>query len=141
MAVSFDDGALRDSFVEAVNFISGELLETGVSAERIGLAALQRWSQAVCVTDAQINPPGPTISVVNNAYLDIFRCDVDQAVGRSRRVGQGPLTNRHVLDRLRSHIEAGESIQAQAINYRFDRFDQTEHAPGCRRLGRPTCDR
>lgn len=72
MAVSFDDGALRDSFVEAVNFVSGELLETGVSAERIGLAALQRWSQAVCVNDAQINPPGPTISVVNNAYLGIF---------------------------------------------------------------------
>ena len=47
MAVSFDDGALRDSFVEAVNFVSGELLETGVSAERIDLAALQRWSQAV----------------------------------------------------------------------------------------------
>lgn len=135
MGVPFDDGALRDSFVEAVNFVSGELLETGVSAERIGLAALRRWSQAVCVTDAQINPPGPEISFVNNAYLDIFRCDVDKAVGRSRRVGQSPLTNRHVLDRLRSHIEAGESMQAQAINYRFDRFDQTEHAPGCRRLG------
>lgn len=58
-------------------------------------------------------------SFVNRAYTEIFRCDADQVIGRLPRIGQGPLTNRRVLDRLRAHIEAGESVQA--INYRFDR--------------------
>lgn len=121
MAVPFDDEVPRDSFVESVNLVAGESSEIGIGVERIGLAVLQRSRQAVCVTDAQINRPGPTISFVNSAYTEIFRCDANQAIGRSPRVGQGPLTNRRVLDRLRAHIEAGESVQAQAINYRFDR--------------------
>ena len=121
MAVPFDDEVPRDSFVEPVNLVAGESSEIGVGVERIGLAALQRSRQAMCVTDAQINRPGPTISFVNSAYTEIFRCHANQAIGRSPRMGQGPLTNRRVLDRLRSHIEAGKSVQAQAINYRFDR--------------------
>ena len=121
MAVLFDDEVPRDSFVESVNLVAGESSEIGIGVESIGVAVLQRSRQAVCVTDAQINRPGPTISFVNSAYTEIFRCDANQAIGRSPRVGRGPLTNRRVLDRLRAHIEAGESVQAQAINYRFDR--------------------
>jgi PAS domain S-box-containing protein len=122
MPVSLDDDLLRDSFVKPVDPIStGESPEIGLGIETIGLAALQQSRQAVCVTDAQVDLPGPRISFVNRAYTEIFRCDADQVIGRSPRIGQGPLTNRHVLNRLRAHIEAGESVQAQAINYRFDR--------------------
>ncbi len=127
-----DDGAaLCDSFVELIESIPTDLVGAGrdgidgrpaaIDVEEFGLTALQGSRQAVCVTDAFINAPGPTISYVNDAYADIFCCEPDDVVGQTPRVGQGPLTNRHVLDRLRAHLTAGESVRAQAINYRFDR--------------------
>jgi PAS domain S-box-containing protein len=122
MPVSLDDELLRDSFVESIDpLLAAESPQVGLGIETIGLAALQQSRQAVCITDAQVDLPGPAISFVNSAYTEIFRCDADQVIGRSPRIGQGPLTNRRVLDRLRAHIEVGESVQAQAINYRFDR--------------------
>lgn len=127
---SIDDGALHDAFVERIESIPtelGELDRAGTTAQplidvdQLGLAMLQGSRQAVCLTDAVISRPGPRIAYINDAYADMFCCQPADVIGRTPRVGQGPLTNRHVLDRLRDHLEAGESVQAQAINYRFDR--------------------
>jgi PAS domain S-box-containing protein len=121
MSVSLHDDLARDSFVRPIDVAPHDSLLLDHGIDRIGITALEQSRQAVCITNAQIDLPGPIISFVNRAYTDIFGCAAEEVIGRSPRLGQGTLTNRHVLDRLRDHLEAGESIQAQAINYRFDR--------------------
>lgn len=108
-AVEQDDSSTSDWSV--VDGVLGPAVAAGLTDSR----------QAICITDANLDRPGPTIAFVNDAYTDIFCCDPADVIGQNPRIGQGPLTNRKVLDRLRSHLEAGKSVQAQAINYRFDR--------------------
>ena len=111
----------RDSFVEVVDPVSNDAAAVALDAISAGVRALQDSRQAVCITDAMVDLPGPTITYVNDAYTDIFACDAMDVIGLTPRFGQGPLTNRRVLDRLRVHLTAGASVEAQAINYRFDR--------------------
>lgn len=122
----FDIDVPRSSYVEKVESDAGlDSTDASIIVDSLLGASvatgLRDSRQAICITDANIDLPGPTISFVNAAYTDIFCCTAHDVVGRSPRVGQGPLTNRKVLDRLRRHLEAGESVQAQAINYRLDR--------------------
>lgn len=83
-------------------------------------AALDQSSQATLITLADIDPPGPTVVHVNNAYLDLFCCDRNDIEGHSPRLTQGPLTDRGVLDEIRACLEVGAPVRAQAVNYRFD---------------------
>lgn len=85
------------------------------------MATLDQIGQGVCVSDATIDLPGPVIEYVNDAYLDIFCCSRDDVVGRDPRFGQGPLTDRRALARIRDHLVAERTVLVQAINYRFDR--------------------
>ncbi len=134
---TIDSAAVRDSFVEPIPPTSTHLADLSdladldraadadplrllVDIDRLGWSALQGSRQALCVTDARVDLPGPRIFYVNDAYTNIFCCERSDVIGQTPRLGQGPLTNRHVLDRLRTHLEAGESVQAQAINYRID---------------------
>ena len=127
LRTTIDSEELHDSFVESIEPVPTELfgadegLPAPIDIDQLGVTALQGSRQAVCLTDALVDAPGPRISYINDAYADIFCCEPIDVLGLTPRVGQGPLTNRHVLDRLRIHLEAGESVQAQAINYRFDR--------------------
>ncbi len=124
---TIDSEELHDSFVELIQPVPTELVGVDDTAlapidiDQLGLTAIQGSRQAVCLTDALVDAPGPRILYINDAYADIFCCEPADVIGQTPRVVQGPLTNRHVLDRLRAHLEAGESVQAQAINYRFDR--------------------
>lgn len=87
----------------------------------LGQASLDQIGQGVCVTDARLDLPGPVIEFVNDAYLDIFCCTLDDVIGRHPRLGQGPLTNRRALARIREHLVAERAVRVQAINYRIDR--------------------
>ncbi|WP_420452172.1 PAS domain-containing protein [Ilumatobacter sp.] len=118
-------------------------LPTASAVARLGDLAgeiLEQSGQAVCVTDAELDRPGPRISWVNPAYLDIFCCDIDDVIGRSPRFAQGPLTDRVVLDRIREHLVEGTPVRAQVINYRFDRtvFRLRWSIDPIRRAGRVT---
>lgn len=84
-------------------------------------ATLDQVGQGVCVTDARVDLPGPVIEYVNDAYLDIFCCTRDDVIGRDPRFGQGPLTDRNALSRIREHLVTERSLRVQAINYRIDR--------------------
>lgn len=91
--------------------------QTGATHD-VGVLELSR--QAVLITDAQIDAPGPVVEHANQAYLDMFCCERADVVGKSPRIGQGPLTDRAVLDRVRGHLADAAPIRAQVINYRFD---------------------
>lgn len=112
-----DSGPWRDSFTVPTDTVVPA--SPGVSAD-VALLALEQAGHAVCITDAELDEPGPRLQYVNQAYLDMFCCDENEVLGRTPRIGQGPLTSRSVLDRIREHLEAGTSLRAQAINYRVD---------------------
>ena len=87
----------------------------------VAIASLAQSREAICLTDAMVDRPGPRILFVNRAYLDLFCCDEEDAIGSTPRIGQGPLTDRRVLDRIREHLVEARPVRAQAINYRLDR--------------------
>ncbi len=84
------------------------------------LAAVEASGEAILITSADLDEPGPRIEYANPAFAHMTGYNAHEVVGRSPRILQGPLTDRAVLDRMRAAFEAGEAFQAEAVNYRKD---------------------
>ncbi|MCJ2035580.1 HWE histidine kinase domain-containing protein [Methylobacterium sp. J-068] len=84
------------------------------------LAAVEATGEAIIITSAVLDEPGPTIEYANAAFTRMTGYAADEVLGRSPRLLQGPLTDRAVLDRMRAAFLAGEAFQGEALNYRKD---------------------
>lgn len=82
--------------------------------------AVRAQGDAVCITDSLLDPPGPQILFVNEAFTRLTGYAAEDVVGRSPRILQGPLTERGVMDLLRRRLEQGKRFVGEAINYRKD---------------------
>ena len=83
-------------------------------------AAMEATNEAILITNAELDEPGPRIEYANPAFTRLTGYAVEEVVGRSPRLLQGPKTERHALDRIRAALVAGEAYQGEAINYRKD---------------------
>jgi PAS domain S-box-containing protein len=83
-------------------------------------SAVEQSREAITITDADLDLPGPKIVFVNAAFTKMTGYTAAQAVGHTPRILQGPRTDRSVLDRLRANLEKGEVFEGEAINYRQD---------------------
>ncbi len=83
-------------------------------------SALDGIGEAVVITGSQLQWPGPTIEYVNSAFCEMTGYSTKEIIGKTPRILQGPLTDRAVLDRLRSELETREAFQGTGINYRKD---------------------
>jgi diguanylate cyclase (GGDEF)-like protein/PAS domain S-box-containing protein len=83
-------------------------------------SAVESALDAVMVTDADLDAPGPRILYVNDAFTRMTGWTPGDLVGRTPRVLQGPATDRETLDRLRDDLREHGSFQGQAVNYRRD---------------------
>lgn len=83
-------------------------------------AALDQTRSAACITSSKLDWPGPEIVYVNPAYCEMTGREVDEVIGDTPRIMQGPLTSRKVLDRLRADLEAGRPFVGETVNYRKD---------------------
>lgn len=92
---------------------AGELDELLVRAVHVSRSA-------VCITDATLDEPGPRIVYVNPSFTRITGYDPEEVIGRTPRLLHGPLTDREVLDHLRTALTAGQAFQGELINYRKD---------------------
>ena len=92
----------------------------GGSLFSILLKAVEDASEAIVVTEARLEEPGPRILWVNPAFTHITGYERDEAVGQTPRILQGPKTEPSVLRRLRKRLRAGERFEGEAINYRKD---------------------
>ena len=81
------------------------------------LAALP---MAVCVTDAELDWPGPRIRYVNAAFEALFGYAAAELVGATPRVLQGAATNRDVFYDLKPTLRAGRTWRGRTVNYRND---------------------
>jgi len=128
------DQSYRDMLVRAVPILSEDgsihewvgihmdITERKETEERLRLlgSAVEQSTESVVITDAQLDLPGPAIVFVNPAFTKMTGYEADEVLGKSPRVLQGPRTDKQVMSRLRQSLEAGETAEAQAINYRKD---------------------
>jgi PAS domain S-box-containing protein len=107
----------------AVTSQADDVADIGAVAglSRVLLAALEQTRSATCITTADLDEPGPQIVYVNPAYCAMTGRDRRDVLGSTPRLMQGPLTDRRVLDRLRSDLAAGRSFSGETVNYRTDR--------------------
>ena len=121
------EGGLHQA--DLFSYIGEDVTEARRSAARIRTlaATVESASDAILITDARIDPPGPTIVYANPAHGQLTGYRPDEVLGQSPRMFQGPETERAVLDRVRRRIEAGEPVSAETVNYRKDGSPFTVH--------------
>ncbi len=118
---SFSD-ADRTLLRRLADLVSG-LLESRQRTYQVGYltSALEQIEEAVVVTEGEpIDPPGPRIVWVNEAFLELTGYEREELVGNTPRMLQGPETDRETLDQVRSVLKAQTSVKVEAVNYRKD---------------------
>jgi PAS domain S-box-containing protein len=84
-------------------------------------SCITRISDGVLITTAKaLSEPGPEIVFVNPALERISGYSADELLGRTPRILQGPDSDRHALDRIRSALERGEAVTEELLNYNKD---------------------
>lgn len=79
---------------------------------------IETVNDAIVVTKAEdLGRPGPEIIYVNPAFCAISGYDLDEVIGRSPRILQGPGTDPRALGRIRAALTAGRSCREEVLNY------------------------
>lgn len=90
----------------------------GLTNERLRL--FDQLFDAVLITSADLEAPGPTIVYANAACARLTGYAPVELIGKSPRLLQGPGTERSVLDALRVTLQAGQPFFGSTVNYRKD---------------------
>ena len=85
-------------------------------AERV----LEDSPDAVVITTAELDPPGPEIVYVNPAFCRMTGYDRAELLGSTPRILQGPKTDVWALRRLRDQLLRRQSVLDTVVNYRKD---------------------
>ena len=75
--------------------------------------ALRDTSESVLITDACLELPGPQIVFANAAFTRMTGYEPHEALGRSPRMLQGPLTDRSVVARLKADLLAARPFEGE----------------------------
>lgn len=94
---------------------------------RLLSSAVEQSTDAVIITDASLDLPGPRILFVNPAFAQMTGYRAEEVLGQTPRILQGPDTDRAVLDQLRKTLERGDIFDGEAINYRKDGTPYIQH--------------
>ncbi len=85
----------------------------------LATAVEQAW-ESVCITDAELDSPGPHFVYCNRGYEALMGYREAEVLGLSPRIHQGPLTDKAVLARLKQNLRNGTNFHGEAINYKKD---------------------
>lgn len=81
--------------------------------------AVSRLNDIILITEAYpIDKPGPKIVFANEAYERITGYKIEEVIGKSPRLLQGPKTNRDDLRKIRTALEGWQPVRAQLLNYK-----------------------
>lgn len=81
---------------------------------------VEKLKSAVVLTLPNLDAPGPTIVYANPAFMRQTGYELEELIGESPRLFQGPRTNKPMLSRLRQALEQGEDFEGETWNYRKD---------------------
>ncbi|OUC11992.1 MAG: hypothetical protein B0A82_25175 [Alkalinema sp. CACIAM 70d] len=78
-------------------------------------------NDAVVITEAEpVKLPGPHIIYVNRAFTRMMGYEPEDVIGKTPRILQGPKTDLHTLEHIRSALRQWKSVLVEVINYRKD---------------------
>ena len=83
-------------------------------------AAIESANDAIIITEAALDAPGPRIEYVNQAFTRMTGYGIEEIVGKTPRVLQGARTDRKLIEKLRTDLETSESFHGETVNYRKD---------------------
>jgi two-component system cell cycle sensor histidine kinase/response regulator CckA len=81
-------------------------------------SAVLQSREAILITDADLDLPGPRVVFVNPAFTRMTGYTAEEIVGKTPRILQGARTDKTVLSRLKNDLESGEEFAGETINYR-----------------------
>jgi two-component system cell cycle sensor histidine kinase/response regulator CckA len=81
-------------------------------------SAITQSKDAILITEAELDAPGPKIVFVNPAFTKMTGYTADEALGKTPRILQGPRTDKAVLNRLLKNLHEGEVFEGETVNYR-----------------------
>lgn len=82
---------------------------------------LSQVNDAVLITEAKlINKPGPRILYANAAFTRMTGYSIEEVLGKTPRILQGPNTDRAELDRIRAALTTYQPVRVELVNYRKD---------------------
>lgn len=82
--------------------------------------ALEQAFNAVIITDANFSDGGPHIIYANKAFCRMTGYDLEELLGESPRILQGPDTDQEVIERLRESLKYKTYFHGSTVNYRKD---------------------
>jgi|GEM_PF-1007146 len=78
-------------------------------------------NDSVLITDAILDDPeGPFIVFANPAFIEMSGYTLEELLGKSPKILQGPKTDKEVVLRLKRNLSKGEGFHGEAINYKKD---------------------
>ncbi|MEA5418135.1 PAS domain S-box protein [Spirulina sp. CCNP1310] len=121
--IVFSAAPLRDDreIINGIVVVVADITEQKRQAEQVRLlqSVVVNSNDAVLITEAEpIDPPGPRILYVNKAFTETTGYSLEEVVGKTPRILQGPKTDRAVLDRVRIALSQWQPVTAELINYR-----------------------
>ncbi len=88
--------------------------------DKVFRQAISQSYNAVLITTAELDSPGPEIVYVNPALCEQTGYTEAELLGQTPRILQGAATDRAVLERLRATLSEGKFFEGEAVNYRKD---------------------
>ena len=82
--------------------------------------AVDQAKEAVLITSAELDPPGPEILFVNPALCSMTGYSREEILHKTPRILQGPKSDRAMLQRLREALGRGETFSGETVNYTKD---------------------
>lgn len=84
-------------------------------------SAVFNAKDAILITEAEpVEEPGPKIVYANQGFLETTGYTLEEVIGKTPRLLQGPKTDRAQLDKIRAALSQWQPVQVELINYRKD---------------------
>ena len=123
--IVFSAAPLTDSNekVNGIVAVVADISEQKQQAEQVRLlqSVVVNTNDAVLITEAEpIDEPGPRIIYVNEAFTRTTGYTLEEVLGKTPRLLQGPKTNRKALAKVRQALANWQPVTVETINYRKD---------------------
>jgi PAS domain S-box-containing protein len=123
--IVFSAAPLTDSEgkINGLVAVVADITEQKRQAEQVRLlqSVVVHTNDAILITEAEpIDEPGPRILYANEAFTRTTGYTLEEVLGKTPRLLQGPNTSRAKLDKVRSALSRWKPITVEVINYRKD---------------------